>query len=212
MKIVCIHGMGRTRFSMARLARHLRREGHDVYLFGYKSRASLAVAAASLVRFLDTHELSQGGEYVGFVGHSAGGVLLRYLARELPDFRAGRSVALGSPIAGSVIASHYAHHWWMRAACGPILQSLHPDEVRKLPPPPCTLAAIAGTAQTAFLPSAYLLKSIAKGKESDTTVLVEETRLETIDTWTRVPVVHTWLPSDKIVHALVSRFLAEGRF
>jgi pimeloyl-ACP methyl ester carboxylesterase len=212
MEIVCLHGMGRTRFSMSKLARHLRREGHTVHLFGYQRRASLRRAAIQLAGYLRAQNLHQGGANVGFVGHSAGGVLLRYLAAELPDFRAGRSVALGSPMAGSILAQHYSQRWLLKIACGPILHSLHPDEVDKLPAPPCELAAIAGTAQTTFLPAAFLMRPIARGRASDTTVLVEETRIEAIRDWAEVPVVHTFLPGDKTVHALVSRYLEHGNF
>ncbi len=212
MVIICLHGMGRTRYSMAKLARHLRGAGHTVHLFGYQRRARLSHAARKLVKFLEAHSLEQGGPGIGFVGHSAGGVLLRYLAAELPEFRAGRSVALGSPIAGSVIAQHYAHRPWMKVACGPILQSLHPDEVAKLPPPPCALAAVAGTGKTAFLPSSILMAPIADGRASDTTVLVEETQAASMHDWTSVPVIHTLLPSDAGVHALVRRYLETGSF
>lgn len=212
MVIICLHGMGRTRFSMAKLARHLRRAGHTVHLFGYQRRASLSYAARKLVRFLRAHKLEDGGSELGFVGHSAGGVLLRYLAAELPEFSAGRSVALGSPIAGSILAKSYANRPWMKVACGPILQSLHPDEVVKLPPPPCLLAAVAGTGKTAFLPSSLLMAPLANGRASDTTVLVEETQAATMQDWTSVPVVHTMLPRDKRVHDLVRRYLETGRF
>lgn len=204
--------MGRTRFSMAKLARNLRRAGHTVHLFGYQRRASLSHAARKLVRFLHDNELEQGGSELGFVGHSAGGVLLRYLAAELPEFSAGRSVALGSPIAGSVIAQRYAQRPWMKVAVGPILQSLHPDEVQKLPPPPCSLAAVAGTGKTRFLPASLLMAPIAAGRPSDTTVLVEETQAATMHDWTSVPVIHTLLPSDTRVHELVRRYLETGRF
>jgi pimeloyl-ACP methyl ester carboxylesterase len=210
--IICLHGMGRTRFSMAKLARHLRRAGHTVHLFGYPRRASLSHAARKLVTFLKEHELENGGPELGFVGHSAGGVLLRYLAAELPEFSAGRSVALGSPIAGSVIAQHYASRPWMKVACGPILLSLHPDEVEKLPPPPCSLAAVAGTGTAAFLPASILMAAIADGRPSDSTVLVEETQLATMHDWTSVPVIHTLLPSDPRVHKLVRHYLETGRF
>jgi len=197
---------------MAQLARHLRREGHRVHLFGYQRRASLADAARRLAAFLAGRGLAGGGEHLGFVGHSAGGVLLRYLAAELPQFQAGRSVAMGSPIAGSVIAAHYARHWAMRVACGPILQSLHPDEVGRLPPPPCLLGAIAGTTESALLPASALLRPVARGRASDSTVLVEETRSEGLTDWIAVPVTHTFLPSSRLVHSLVSHYLAHGSF
>ncbi len=197
---------------MSKLARHLRNAGHTVHLFGYRRRASLSNAAQRLVRFLRAQGLENGGPDLGFVGHSAGGVLLRYLAAELPEFSAGRSVALGSPISGSVIAQRYAHRSWMKLACGPILASLHPDAVSALPPPPCALAAVAGTSQTAFLPSAVLMAPVAGGRPSDSTVLVEETRMSTLLDWTSVPVIHTFLPRDKRVHSLVRGYLETGRF
>lgn len=212
MIIVCLHGMGRTRYSMAKLGRHLRTQGHIVHLFGYQRRASLRKAAALLANFLRARGLEAGGSDLGFVGHSAGGVLLRYLAAEMPDFQAGRSVCLGSPIAGSILARHYAHHWAMRLFCGPILGSLHPDRVARLPLPPCELAAIAGTAQSAFLPASVLMRPISQGRASDSTVLVEETRLDSMSDWISVPIVHTFLPSNQSVHVLVSYYLQHGSF
>ena len=212
MEIVCLHGMGRTRFSMFQLARHLRREGHQVHLFGYQRRKSLRSAATSLAAYLRRRGLEGGGPDLGFVGHSAGGVLLRYLAAELPGFQAGHSVALGSPLAGSAIARHYSELWWVKIALGPILHSLHPDEVAALPPPPCLLGSIAGTTETALLPAALLMRPISAGRPSDTTVLVEETRLEDNHDHAEVPVIHTFLPNHKKVHELVSRFLTHGSF
>lgn len=211
MDIVCLHGMGRTRFSMSKLARHLRRSGHRVHLFGY-GRGSLSDAARKLVSFLGARGLEAGGPELGFVGHSAGGVLLRYLAAEMPDFSAGRSVALGTPISGSILAQRYGHVRWMKMAYGPIMQSLHPDLVSALPPPPCALAAVAGTGRTAFLPASLLMAHLAEDRPSDTTVLVEETRASHMADWTSVPVIHTFLPKDRRVHALVSRYLETGRF
>jgi len=204
--------MGRTRFSMAKLARDLRMHGHTVHLFGYPRRGPLANAARKLAGFLRTHGLQEGGDDLGFVGHSAGGVLLRYLAAEMPGFSAGRSVALGSPIAGSILAQRYSHLGWMQVACGPILASLHPDTVAALPPPPCALAAIAGTSQTAFVPASLLMGPVARGRPSDSTVLVEETRHADLEDWISVPVIHTFLPRDPNVHRLVRTYLATGRF
>ncbi len=212
MDIVCLHGMGRTRYSMFQLARHLKRDGHEVHLFGYQRRASLSDAARRLATYLRERGFSEGGSQLGFVGHSAGGVLLRYLAAEMPGFQAGHSVALGSPLAGSTIAGHYSEEWWAKALLGPILHSLHPEEVAQLPPPPCHLGSIAGTAQSVLLPAAVLLRPISKGRPSDATVLVEETRIDGNRDHTEVPVVHTLLPSNKAVHKLVSHFLKHGRF
>lgn len=183
-----------------------------MHLFGYQRRASLRSAAQLLSTYLRQRGLEKGGTHLGFVGHSAGGVLLRYLAAELPGFQAGHSVALGSPLAGSAIAKHYSEEWWAKIALGPILHSLHPEEVSRLPPPPCLLGSIAGTAETAFLPSAILLRPISKGRPSDATVLVEETRLEENHDHAQVPVIHTFLPNNKRVHVLVSRFLKTGSF
>ena len=197
---------------MLKLARHLRSEGHTVHLFDYERRASLAQAATLLAAFLRDRGLEEGGANLGFVGHSAGGVLLRYLAAELPGFQAGHSVALGSPLAGSAIAGRYARSRWAQVVCGPILESLHPDVVGKLPPPPCVLGSIAGTAQTGLLPASFLLRPIADGRPSDATVLVENTHLADNQDHIEVPVIHTLLPGNKKVHQLVSHFLTFGKF
>lgn len=204
--------MGRTRYSMSQLARHLRREGHRVHLFGYQRRASLRNAAQLLSTYLRQRGLEKGGSNLGFVGHSAGGVLLRYLAVELPGFQAGHSVALGSPLAGSAIAKHYSEEWWAKVVCGPILHSMHPDLVARLPPPPCLLGSIAGTSETVLLPAAMMMRPISKGRRSDTTVLVEETHLVDNRDHAEVSEIHTLLPTNKRVHLLVSRFLKTGSF
>jgi hypothetical protein len=212
VQIVCVHGMGRTRYSMAALARYLRQRGHTVHLFGYPRRRALDEAARRLSAFIDRKGLGEGGAGLGFIGHSAGGVVLRYLSRERPGFRAGRSVALGSPIAGSILAERYADSWLVRSACGPILTSLHPRVVAALPPAPCELAGIAGTAETRLLPASFLLRPVAGGRRSDSTVLVEETRAHELHDWIEVSVIHTLLPASRRVHELVGHYLAHGRF
>lgn len=194
---------------MAKLARFLesRTPAHQVQLFGYRSHIHLRDAAEDLANFLKERDLLSGGPELGFVVHSAGGVLLRYLAHAYPEFRAGRSVALGSPLSGSILAEHYAKRWYMRAVYGATMASLHPRAVSELPEPPCALASIAGTRQSSFVPASLFLRSLADGRVSDSTVLVEETKLPSLVAWTSVPVIHSLLPTDSGVHQQVGHYL-----
>ncbi len=199
---------------MSKLAKYLESSTpcHQVQLFGYRSHIHLRNAAEDLAKYLKERDLLSGGSDIGFVVHSAGGVLLRYLAHAYPEFRAGRSVALGSPLAGSILAEHYARRWYMRAVYGATMASLHPGAVSELPEPPCSLASIAGTRESAFLPASLFLRSLADGRTSDSTVLLEETKLPSLVAWTSVPVIHSLLPVDRGVHQQVAHYLEHGCF
>ncbi len=204
---------------MRPMSAFLRNQGHQVFRFGYRWHIDLNDAARELSSFLTHKGLLGEGDDLGFVGHSAGGVLLRYLALALPEFHAGRSVALGSPLTGSIIAQHFSKRWYMRAIYGQTLASLHPDVVSSLPPPPCLLASIAGSRHNRLLPASFFLRATQALQDQgspaptcDSTVLARETKLATNSAHITVDVTHTSLPTSPLVHSLVAHYLRTGTF
>jgi alpha-beta hydrolase superfamily lysophospholipase len=76
MRLLLVHGMGRTPLSLARLARFLRRDGHQIERVGYVA----ALESFSRIRRRVRHRLealARRGEPYAVIGHSLGGLTLR---------------------------------------------------------------------------------------------------------------------------------------
>ncbi|OYU84465.1 MAG: alpha/beta hydrolase [Burkholderiales bacterium PBB5] len=86
---VLVHGAWHTGAEMEAVAQHLRAAGHVVHcptLAGNRpgddrGRTGLADAVASVVQYLDAHQLSQ----VRLVGHSYGGMVISGVADQVPE-------------------------------------------------------------------------------------------------------------------------------
>jgi pimeloyl-ACP methyl ester carboxylesterase len=198
---------------MTSLERQLERAGHEVAPIGYASRRQpLRTLAAAVGERLDGIGAGRGGPDVGFVTHSMGGLLLRALAAERPDVRWGRSVLVGCPVSGSILAERLHRVRAVRLFFGPALEDLAPRAVEALPHPPCAFGVIAGSTWSPWLPGAHFLRAWARGQPSDSTVLVEETRSPAAADHVVVAGVHSLLPQNAEVHRQVLAFLATGRF
>jgi hypothetical protein len=198
---------------MRSMGRALASEGHAVHALDYPStRHPLSVLAEHVAKQLREQGLHEGGPEIGFVAHSMGGLLLRALPQALPGFACGRSVLLGTPLNGTIIGERCATHALLRLVCGPALADLAPLAVAALPRMPGPFAVIAGSTWSPLLPSAHILRWLAPGQTSDSTVLVEETRSEWAREHRLIRGVHTFLPSNKEAQRLVRDFLKTGAF
>lgn len=213
MHLVLLHALARTARSMQPLGRALEREGHTVDVVPYPSRARpLEGLAEHVLLRLDRTGVRGAGEALGFVGHSMGGVVYRSLRLVDPGFRCGRSVLLGSPAAGSLVAETLARIPPVRWAYGLALPELERTRVAALPAFPGPTGCIAGTLASPLVPASWVLRVVAPDEPSDSTVLVREAlHAQAVDHAT-VHATHTFLPSNPEVTALVLRFLAHGRF
>src|SRR5919112_4378903 len=76
MRLLLVHGMGRTPLSFGRLTRVLRQHGHRVERLGYVAAAEGFLRIRARVR-RRLEALAQGGEPYAVIGHSLGGLILR---------------------------------------------------------------------------------------------------------------------------------------
>jgi len=196
MRVVLVHGLLRTRWSLRRLARALRAEGCQPELFGYvAARESFESIAARLAARLERAD----GAWCA-VGHSLGGLLLRAAISTLPsERRASRLVQLGTPNVSPRLARRLHRTLPYRVLHGDSGRLLaDPERMARLPWPGVPVTVVAGTAgpRGRFSPFG--------GDPNDGLVAVEET------TWpgaerVELPVRHTFMMNDREVRRVVLR-------
>jgi hypothetical protein len=143
LRILLVHGMGRSPLSLWRLGRSLRREGHEVEFLWY--HAGLAPFGRILARVRARVEwLAARGEPYAVIGHSLGGVLLRaVLPGVTPPPR--HLVMIGTPNQPSRIAARLRHRWLFRLVNGEAGQRLSdPLFYATLPVPTVPYTIVAG--------------------------------------------------------------------
>lgn len=204
--IVLVHGLGRSQYDMALLARRLRKAfpQSSIHSFDYYSRSqTLSQSAALLGEFVDRQTQ---GQAVSFVGHSLGGILVRAL-----DASGGcrspmrRLVTLGSPHNGASIAAYLSRYSFVRKIMGPVLSELAELSLPTLPKQ-LEVGCIIGATGTrfGFLP---LL-----GEDNDGLVLTREALLEGAAAHLSLAVFHGLMPFSSTIADASAAFLRQGRF
>lgn len=207
--VVLLHGLARTKRSLAGLERHLQATGFETWSHTYPSRRqpldALAADLAARIRAdLPDRPLAA-------VTHSLGGILVRHLAAALPWTRV---VMLAPPNTGSALARRLMEHPLYGWFYGPAGQQVAVGE--GWPPPPSPFGIIAGTlSPSAGNPISWVshgLRLIPPGEPSDGTVTVAETQLPGAADFRTVPASHTWIMDHPDVRRWVVQFLQTGRF
>jgi pimeloyl-ACP methyl ester carboxylesterase len=206
--VILIHGIIRSSKAMTRMEEELARAGYLVLSFDYPStRVPIQTSAAYLAKVVQALE---GVEQIDFVVHSMGGLLVRsYLQQtaDAPDPRLHRLVMLGTPNRGSPLANISQDNLLFRTVFGPAGQQLIEATdglIASLPTPHLEFAVIAGGRGTeeGFNP-------LIPG-DDDGVVPVQSALLPGAADSLRVPVWHSFLPSDPAVIAATRRFLEAG--
>ena len=216
--VVLLHGLGRTRHSMAGLARHLRRAGFPTWARSYPSRRLSIAGAADLIASWIERDLP--GRPLVAVTHSLGGILVRQIGARL---RWSRIVMLAPPNQGSRLSRDLrggggAIDPLFRWIFGPAGQEMAaPEHGRAWPAPTAPCAVIAGTrARGGGNPTSWLSRRracFADGEPNDGTLAVGETRLADADmaAFATVDASHTWIMNHPAARAMVVAFLRGGR-
>lgn len=207
--VVVVHGLGRTRASMAILASRLKNAGFRVVSFAYPSTSEPMEA---LVDSLES-ELAQccGDETqtVHFVTHSMGGVLVRSYLAQQPEPHRGRVVMLSPPNQGSEVIDAFADSPMLRLVAGPVGSRLGTDSTgipSQLGPVRFNLGIITGDRSLNPFYS-WLIPGPDDGK-----VGVDRARVEGATDFMVVPATHTFIMNRRDVADEVVYFLQHGQF
>lgn len=200
MRVLLVHGLGRTPLSLAPLSRTLRRAGHEPISFGYAAFAQPYDRIRA--RLVDRLRELADGDPVGLIGHSLGGLLLRHALADVADLKVHHLVMLGTPN-HSPRRARLAMQWlpWRLFArsCGRVLAT--PDAFQHIPAPRVPYTVIAGTGGPRVLARPF-------GSEPhDGFVAVNETRISENDDLRLLPVGHTFMMNDRRLHEMVVEIL-----
>jgi pimeloyl-ACP methyl ester carboxylesterase len=195
LRVVLVHGIGRTPLSLRRLATRLRAAGLRPERFGYL--AALEPFDRIVTRLAARCAASADAPWAA-VGHSLGGLLLRAAVARLPARRRPqRLVLLGTPHRVPRLARrlHRSRAYRLiHGDCGQLLAD--PGRMASIPLPGVPLTVLAGTRGPRGRWSPF-------GDEAnDGIVSVSEVGLPGLDP-IEVPVLHTFLPQDARVARLV---------
>jgi pimeloyl-ACP methyl ester carboxylesterase len=199
MRVLFVHGMGRSPASGWFLLRQLRRAGLRTSSFGYNvSGENFAQIVARLVtRVL---RLLEEEEELVLVGHSLGGAILRQALGVLGESgrRVHRLFLPGSPVRVSLLAKRLGGNLLFRLAtkdCGQLLASSERMSAVASPAVPTT--GIAGTR------GIVNAKGPFGAEANDGVVSISEVSAGWLQDQVLVPVVHTLLPSSRRVGAII---------
>jgi pimeloyl-ACP methyl ester carboxylesterase len=195
--------MGRSPLSGRRLLARLRAGGVITHAFGYATPfQNFASIRNRLVARIDV--LAAQGDYV-LIGHSLGGVLLRAAVASLPKgTRLPRKIfLLGSPVKPARMALKLQRNWIYRILagdCGQLLAS-HP-RMAQIEPGSIPTTCILGVAGWKGRLSPF------RGEMNDGIVSVSEASAEWIAEEIHLPLLHTYMPSNRHVAKVILERLA----
>jgi hypothetical protein len=201
MRVLLVHGMGRTPLSLSRLCRFLRRSGHHPERLGYVAALeSFSRIKARVRRRLET--LADSGQPYAVIGHSLGGLALRAALVGLEPAPV-HLVMLATPNRPPRLARRLHQTWPYRLLCGECGQMLaRPEFFAQLPPPPVPYTIIAGDGGYRGARGPF------GGDPNDWIVAVEETKITSADLPTIFPVGHTFMMNDRRVLAAIGQALS----
>lgn len=208
--VIVLHGIIRTKASMAGLAKFLEKEGDfrvlnvDYPSTQYPLEKLIDIIHPEIKTFID----SLSGE-VHFVGYSMGGLLIRAYLKKYRPAHLGKVVLVASPNQGSEVADFLKNFWLYKKICGPAGQQLitNQESFKHLfTEVDFESGMIAGNKPINFL-SSYLI-----GKPNDGEVSVQSTQLEGAQDHITLRCNHLFFPSNQKMWKQVLHFLQLGQF
>ena len=206
--VILLHGLGRSAYSMNKIAHQLQTEGYAVWNQGYPSRSdTIETLAANALGDASTFCSQYPSVNIHVVTHSMGGILLRHYLQSHQLSGLDKIVMLSPPNHGSEIVDSYHNNWLFRWAMGPaFLQLGTKGLVSELEPIPGCIGVITGNKS-----SDPWFSGTIPGPD-DGKVSVVSAQLEEMQDFLVVPVGHTSIMQDDQVIQHISHFLAHGKF
>lgn len=207
--IVLLHGIMRTKWSMAILAWVFERKNYQVLNINYPSRKFPLEKLAEIIhpQIIEFSQTFSGK--IHFVGHSMGGLLIRAYINKYHPKNLGRVLMMGTPNQGSQIADFVKNWWLFKKLYGPAGSQLitNQNDFREIfGEVNYELGIIAGNR------SLDLIGSKIIGQESDGKVAVENTKIAGMKDFITIKVDHTLMPHNRKVIKNAVAFIENGSF
>ena len=207
--VILLHGLSRTRLSMLRMEQVLSRRGYRVINVNYPSRTRPIAELAEMTIDGCLQHVPDTTDYIHFVTHSLGGILVRQYTEQHQIAQLGRVVMLGPPNQGSEVVDLLRKMpgigWWH----GPAFQQLgttDQDLPRQLEAVNFELGVIAGKR------SMNLVLSRLLPGDNDGKVSVESTKVEGMRDFITLPCTHTFMMRNPEAMRQTLHFLQHGHF
>jgi pimeloyl-ACP methyl ester carboxylesterase len=204
--VVLVHGAIVRGWEMALLAHRLRQAGYHVRQFRYRSMMKgIDENSRRLRAFLGQTE----GDTLHVVAHSMGGVLVRQVFEQDPDFRPGRLIAIGSPLAGCWVGHRFqqVHPLIGRLLIGRTVADCIARPVDPVWHGARDFGVIAGTFRFGI---GAIFRSLPR--PSDGVILLQETRLDGLRDQVTFRLNHFGMLFSRRCTTEIARFLATGAF
>jgi len=201
--VIFVHGLWMPGHEMTLLRQRVKKCGYNVTQFSYPSmRFNTRVNA----KRLNTFAAGIRADKVHFVGHSLGGLVIRWLFHDYPDQKPGRVVTLGTPHQGSQVAKAISQHPFGRRLLG---SSTECGLLGDMPPwsGDRDLGVIAGTHNMGLGVLTAGLQDPADG-----VVAEAETHLPGMTDHITLPLFHFGLMVSKLAAQQICAFLKSGKF
>ena len=213
--VIVMHGLFRTRGSMAKMSDFLRAAGYIPLTFGYSTMREDIAAHAEHLNSVVEH-LEEIDE-INFVGHSLGNIVLRHYLGDhtdpekglKPDPRIHRIVMLGPPNQRPKLAEHLGTIDFTGQVSGPSAVQLGegwPELESHLATPACEFGILAGGNGK---PGGR--NPLLEG-DDDMVVSVASTRLQGAKDFRVLPVIHTTMMNNPTVQQYTLEFFRNGYF
>lgn len=202
LRVLLVHGMGRSPLSLYRLARHLQRSGYDTCSAGYLASTE---SFQGIVHRIGGHltKLGAEGRPYAVIGHSLGGLLVRAALAEMSDGSLpAHLIMMGTPHRPPKLALRYGPLWPYRLVngeCGQVLARA--SFFDQLPPLSVPYTIIAGDRGWVGRRSPFT------GEPNDGIVALSETLVCSHDAPIVLPVRHTFMMNDYRVRDEIRRVL-----
>ncbi|MCC6138059.1 MAG: alpha/beta fold hydrolase [Bdellovibrionaceae bacterium] len=206
---VLLHGLGRSSWSMNKVARQLRKSNYVVWNESYPSTSKTIEELAPIIDDALAFCREQNASGVYFVTHSLGGILVRQYFQTASSEMVKAVVMLAPPNHGSEVVDAYKDSWWFQWYTGAAGQQLGTDPMsvpNTLGPISVPVGVIAGTSS-----SDPWFSGLFKG-ENDGKVSVESAQLPGMQDFLMVEEGHTFIMNSNDVIEQILFFFENGHF
>ncbi|WP_126452653.1 esterase/lipase family protein [Sulfuriflexus mobilis] len=208
--VILLHGMGRSRLSMALLAARLRKQGFATLNVGYPStRQTIERLSDKYLAPAIAKCKAKGAERIHLVTHSLGGIISRYYLQGHRLPKGSRIVMLSPPNKGSEVTDAMKSRWLYQVMLGPAGQVLGTDD-DSLPNRLKTVEEEVGII-TGDRSSDPWFEKLFPGA-NDGKVSVERSQLDEMVDFLVVNTGHTFIMNSMAVMKQVVYFLQHGSF